>query len=413
MKPLSMILGFALLLALNPGVLQAQTAAPGAAPLTAAQLDKLLAPIALYPDALVIQIVQCSTSPYQVKQVDAWLKQNPDLKGTAAQDAATKQGFDANFVAIVLFPQVLDTMAKQPDWTQGLGHAFATQRDGVLESVQRLRKQAQSVGNLKTTEQQEVQTVNADGGTTVIVIQPANPQVVYVPQYDPQVIYTQPAPAPAASSSSDNAEKVMIGVISFAAGVIVGAAADNDDHHFYYASGGWGYARPICYPGGYNSYYQHRENMANDYYRHRENMANDWYDNRQDLAGQRGDNQGQRQDTRTTSQTSRQDTRTTSQDSRASTQASRQDTRTTNQAQRQTSVSQSQARTTATTSRGTFQGSAQTSTRTTRQQSSTFSGYQRGSTERQASERGRSSVSRSDSSGRSSGTTRSSGRGRG
>jgi len=177
-------------------------------------------------------------------------------------------------------------MADVPDWTQNLGDAFATDRDGVLAAIQRLRKQAQTVGNLQTTEQQTVETVTTEGGDQVIVIQPANPQVVYVPQYDSQVVYAQPAPP---ASSAD--QTLAAGLIGFTAGVIIGAAADNDDDHFYYNYGGWGYPQPVCYPGGYNAYYDHRENMANDYYNHRENMANDYYDHREDMADQRGENQ--------------------------------------------------------------------------------------------------------------------------
>jgi len=147
----------------------AQAPAQGGAPQTAEQLDKLQAPVALYSDAVVIQIAQCSTGPYQVKQVVACLKQNPGLKGTAAQDAAAAQGFDTSFVAIVYFPQVLSMLANQPGWAQSLGHAFAIQREDVLTFIQRLRRQAQSVDNLQTTEQQSVQTVKTEEGDTVVV----------------------------------------------------------------------------------------------------------------------------------------------------------------------------------------------------------------------------------------------------
>ncbi len=342
-------------------------------------LDTLLAPIALYPDALVVQILQCATSPYQVKQVNEWLQQNPGLKGTAAQEAAQKQGFDASFVAIVIFPDVLKMLADKPDWTRQLGQAFTTNRDDVLSTVQRLRKEAMAAGNLKTTQQQTVQTVTTDG-QQVIVIEPANPQVVYVPQYNPQTVYTQPA------SSTDNSAAAA--VIGFAAGVIVGAAADNDDDHYYYASGGWGYARPICYPGGYNDWYDHRENMANDYYDYRTDMANQRGENQQ----ARRDDWNQGQDDR---QTNRSDAQSNRQDQRGQNQSTRQDTRSQGQQSRQDARSNSQQNWQSrgsTSSRGAqqsanFQGGNRTGTN-----SGAFSGYQRGSTERASSQRGRSSL---------------------
>src|SRR3954466_13451798 len=107
-------------------------AAPPAKPVAPATLDKLLAPIALYPDALVTQIVTCAAKPDQVKQVSAWLKGKTDLMGSALQDAASDQGFDAAFVAIVLFPEVLSMMADKLEWTTELGQAFQQDRSGVF-----------------------------------------------------------------------------------------------------------------------------------------------------------------------------------------------------------------------------------------------------------------------------------------
>ena len=394
-------------------------------PIPPETLDALLAPIALYPDALIIQIVQCASSPYQVKQVSAWLKQNPDLKGTAAQDAAAQEGFDASFVAIVLFPQVVHMMAEKADWTSDLGQAFANDRNGVLDSIQRLRTQAHAVGNLKTTDQQQVETVSTQSGQQVIVIQPANPQVVYVPQYDPQVVYVQPPPAPSAAPSNEG-RAVAAGLIGFAAGVIVGAAADDDDDHYYYASGGWGYHGPALCNEGWEDYYRHRENMANDYYDHRENMADDYYDHRENMAGQAGENQASRQAagsenqaarqesrsanqaTASGNQAARQDSRATSQQeasenqaarqsSRSDTQATASQTRSANQSSRQATASESggaaQANRGATSSRGAAQNQTQPSARQEGTRSGAFSGYQRGSTERASSARGRQSMS--------------------
>lgn len=380
-----------------PAQAQAPASDGGGQQVSSADLDKLTAPIALYPDALVVQILQCAGSPYQVKQVNAWLKAHPDLKGAAAQEAASKEGFDASFVAIVLFPQVLQMMDDQPDWTRSLGQAFVTQRDAVFDSIQRLREQAQSVGNLSTTPQQTVDTVTTGNGQQVIVIQPANPQVVYVPQYDPQVVYTQPSTTTVVQQD-DHSDAVAAGLIGFAAGVIVGAVADNDDDHYYYACGGWGYARPICYSGGYNDYYKHRENMANDYYNHRENMANDYYDHRENMAGQRGDNQSQRQDYRT-------DTRGAASQNQSARQQTRSDTRGTNQSSRQSAANQAQVNRGSATSRGSFQSGGAATDRSG-MNSGAFSGFQRGSTERASSSRGRSSVSRSSGGSRGGGRRR-------
>src|SRR5687768_8359511 len=147
--------------------------APPAQPVAPETLDKLLAPIALYPDALITQILPCSANPAQVKELSAWLKASPDLKATPAQDAASDKGFDAACIAIVLFPDVLHMMAERADWTTQLGQAFAQDKSGVFKSIQRLRSQAQAQGNLKANEQQAVETVKSKSGTDVIVIQPA------------------------------------------------------------------------------------------------------------------------------------------------------------------------------------------------------------------------------------------------
>jgi hypothetical protein len=207
-----------------------------AAKTTENPLDKLLAPIALYPDPLLAQVLACATSPDQVTEVHKWLQENKSLQGTKLQEAATAKGFDASFTAIVLFPDVLDTMAKNMPWTTELGKAFLSDQQSVLDSVQRLRKQAQSVGNLKTTEQQQVKVEKQDG-TEVIVIQPANPQVVYVPVYNTTTVYTQ-APPKEEKDSGDKAAAAAI--IGFAAGIAIGAAMSDDYYGAPYGWGAWG-----------------------------------------------------------------------------------------------------------------------------------------------------------------------------
>ena len=170
-------------------------AVSGAAGAPPQGIDALTGPIALYPDALVAQVLDASTNPAEVQDFSAWLKQNANLKGSELQEAASKAGFDAAFIALALFPDVIQMMAQKLDWTKQLGEAFKADAQAVSSSIQRLRQQAQAMGNLKTNEQQQVVTQKASSGEQVIVIQPANPQVVYVPQYNPQVVYVQPAPA--------------------------------------------------------------------------------------------------------------------------------------------------------------------------------------------------------------------------
>src|SRR5262245_40811455 len=119
-------------------------------------MDKLVAPVALYPDALLAQTLACATSPQQVREVSDWLTKNSQVQGTDLQQAAEQAGFDASFIAIVLFPDVLKLLDDNKDWTTELGKAFLSDQKAVLASAQRLREQAKSVGNLKTTPQQEV-----------------------------------------------------------------------------------------------------------------------------------------------------------------------------------------------------------------------------------------------------------------
>ena len=198
-------------------------------------LDKLMGPIALYPDPLLAQVLACASSPQQVTDVDAWLKmQDKELQGSKLQEAATAKGFDASFAAIVLFPDVLYTLAMNIPWTTELGKAFVSDQKAVLASVQRLRKQAQTVGNLKTTPQQEVK-VETQEGQQVIVIQPANPQIVYVPVYNTQVVYTTPPPPP--EKEKDNSDVAAAAILGFMAGIAIGVAASDP---YPYGWGAWG-----------------------------------------------------------------------------------------------------------------------------------------------------------------------------
>ncbi len=152
------------------------------------ELDAMLAPIALYPDSLLAQMLMASTYPLEIVQAARWRKENATLKGDALQKALEGQTWDASVKSLTEFPDVLDRMNKDLSWTQKLGDAFLGQQAQVMETVQMLRKKASDSGNLKSNEQQkvEVQTVETK---QYIVIEPANPQVVYVPVYQPTVVY--------------------------------------------------------------------------------------------------------------------------------------------------------------------------------------------------------------------------------
>lgn len=187
--------------------------------LTSSQIDALVAPVALYPDALVAQVLAASTFPNEVVEADQWLKDNQSLQGEALAQAVNKQSWDPSVQALTQFPSVLDNMADNLSWTSALGSAFYNQQADVMAAVQRLRQQAKAAGNLKSTPQQTVAT-ETQSGQQVIVIQPANPQVVYVPTYSPTVVYGTPYYPPGYSTGA----VVATGLISFGVGMAVGAA---------------------------------------------------------------------------------------------------------------------------------------------------------------------------------------------
>jgi Protein of unknown function (DUF3300) len=151
------------------------------------ELNQLVAPIALYPDALVAQIVAAASYPTEVVEADRWIQQNSGLKGEELAKAADSQSWDPSVKALTQFPSVLATMDKNLSWTSALGDAYVNQPQNVLDAVQVMRQRAQQAGNLKSTPQEAVTT---EGQT--IVIQPAEPDVVYVPEYDPWDVYGEP-----------------------------------------------------------------------------------------------------------------------------------------------------------------------------------------------------------------------------
>lgn len=151
-----------------------------------AELDQMLAPVALYPDPLLSQILMAATYPLEVADAARWSRANPDLQGDDAVRAAQSEDWDPSVQSLVAFPQILARMDENPDWTRSLGEAFLAQEPHVMDTVQQLRRRAQTAGYLQSSEQMQVEQQGE-----AIVIQPISPQYVYVPYYDPLVVYGQ------------------------------------------------------------------------------------------------------------------------------------------------------------------------------------------------------------------------------
>jgi uncharacterized membrane protein YgcG len=159
------------------------------------ELDQLVAPIALYPDALLAQVLMASTYPIEIVSADRWLASNRGLKGTALEDALQSQPWDPAVKSLTAFPPVLEMMSQKLDWAQKLGDAFLAQQQDVMATAQSLRAKALAEGTLKESKEQKVIVVTEEGAT-VIKIEPADPEVIYVPTYDPSIVYgTWPYPA--------------------------------------------------------------------------------------------------------------------------------------------------------------------------------------------------------------------------
>ncbi len=338
-------------------------------------MDKLLAPVALYPDQLLSQMLIAAQNPGKIGALNEWLA-SQKLTGSELQDAAVKSGFDSSYVALVLFPQVVNYMATQTDWTSRLGQAFTADPKGVFASIQRLRTKAKDAGKLKTNQQQQVETKTTSSGDQVIVIEPTNPQVVYVPQYNPATVYTTTSSTVVIKEDDDSAEAVAAGLIGFTAGIAIGAAFDNN---YYYG--------PHGYHGGFYMYDDAWDDWADD----REDAREDWQDHREDMADERGDRSKNAQEQRTERTESRNENRPE-----------------TTQAQRDQRKSDAQAKATEARSTGTasaesrgYSGDKSRSTSAERSgtKSDAFSGYSSGKSERAASQRGQSSRGSSRSSG--------------
>ncbi len=343
---------------------------------SAAALDSLTAPIALYPDALIAQILAASVDLAALQEYAGWLKTNAALKGSELQDAAAKQGFAPCYIALTPFPQVIQMMVDKPDWTKQLGQAFQADQDAVLDSIQRLRAKAMALGNLKSTPEQEVVTETAETGEQVIVIQPTNPQVIYVPVYNTQVIYVQQAPPPPPPG-------VTVGgaMLVFTAAVIIASS-----HHHYY--GGW--------RGGavaYHAAWERREEYYEDRRDYADERRDDAQGNQDQRQGDRQSNQDQRQDGRQTTQPAKP---SSAQSGQAKPQSGQQAGQQAKPSSAQSGVAQPQS------SRQTAAGTSSAGGQSTAQRSGGsggFSGYQSGGSAKAQSSRGSSSRSRSASSG--------------
>jgi len=217
---------------------------------TASELQALVAPIALYPDSLVAQILTASTFPDEVAIANYWLGQNKSLTGNALMQTVDKQTWDPSVKALTEFPSVLENMATNLTWTSSLGEAYHNQQADVMAAIQTLRAQAKAKGNLKSSSQITV----VQQSPQVIVIQPTNPQVVYVPQYNPAIVYGYPYVVPAYVAPAYSAGDVAAaGIIGFGAGIAVGAMMAGGCCGWGYSSWncGWHGTAVVYHGGGY------------------------------------------------------------------------------------------------------------------------------------------------------------------
>jgi len=254
------------------GIAGAQAPAPSpppAAPTTATspsektfsqeELEQLVAPIALYPDSLFVQVLMASTYPLEIVSAERWVKANPKLKDKALEDALQKQTWDESVKSLAVFPQVLTMMSEKLDWTQKLGDAFLAQQADVLATAQTLRSKAVSQGSLKDSSEQKVITEKVES-TTIIKIEPTNPEVVYVPTYNPTVVYgSWPYPAYPPYYYYPPGYVAGGALLGFTAGVIVGGAL--------WGGANWGRGDVNVNVNRYNNF--NRTNVSNGNWQHK------------------------------------------------------------------------------------------------------------------------------------------------
>lgn len=272
--------------ALYAGPAQQQDAsAEQAAPtIPSDQLDSLVAPIALYPDPLLSQVLVASTYPLEIIQLQQWLQRNSGLKGDDLTNAVEKQDWDPSIQAMAVFPDLVKRLADDIKWTTDLGNAFLAQQADVMDSVQHMRMRAQNLGNLKSNEQMKVETKVVET-KTVVVIQPASPQVVYVPMYSPLVVYGPPIYPYPVIYYPPPSYYVAGAVFAFGVGIAIGAA---------YRGGwgyncGWGWGRTTININVNNNYIRHYNNTNINVNRNintvNRNGNNNWQHNPQHRGG--------------------------------------------------------------------------------------------------------------------------------
>lgn len=271
---------------------QGQPVKAQASKYTPEALETLLAPVALYPDAVLAQVLASATNPQEVLDAGNWLVAHPNLKGKELTAAIAPLGFTPPTMSLMHFPTVMDMMCLKMEWTTELGSAFLADEPGVLAAVQRLRQQAMEVGNLKDSEQMKV-AKGEQNNQQIVTIAPANPEVVYVPQYDPTAVYSPPAAGPASAPVTtttttapatttttvvehddhdhdddnydddeyDRDDMVLTGLLAFGAGMLVNEVFNDDDDDYddyYYPRWGSGY------PSGYAPY-RYNPNYGNGF----------------------------------------------------------------------------------------------------------------------------------------------------
>ncbi len=264
-------------------------AAPtSAGSISSEEMEDLVAPIALYPDPLLGLMLPAAVFPDQIVDAALLIKTQSDAGLIAGQS------WDESVKGVATYPGVLRMMYEKIDWTTKLGDAFLNQSDTLREAIQALRVKAQNVGNLRTTPEQQVSTKQVDG-TTVIVIEPTKPEVIYVPQYTTEVVYTEPAPP---------ASNYLAPLATFGLGMALGAAMSNSDNDDVYVYGGYP-GRVMWYDhGDYNHWHDDRYDMLRD----RQDFRQDSFENRQNFRQDAfKDQQDFRQDRRESQQNFRQD----------------------------------------------------------------------------------------------------------
>jgi hypothetical protein len=214
------------------------------------QLDSLVAPIALYPDPMLSQTLVASTYPLEVIQLKQWMDQHEHLGDKALADAVKKQDWDPSIQGLAALPDVVKLLAENIKWTTELGNAVLAQQNEVMDAVQRMRKKAQDAGNLKSSQQQRVKTEVVES-KQVIVVEQADPQVAYVPSYNPTVVYGAPVYAYPPIAYPPPGYHAAGMAISFGVGVAMGAMW----------SGGWGYNSEW---GGNNITINNNNNFVNN-----------------------------------------------------------------------------------------------------------------------------------------------------